>query len=61
MQEEKLAEPVAPIDTQRLMPPMTVAADAGLIAQAAALLRDAKRPLILAGRCRAPSRDGTRA
>jgi thiamine pyrophosphate-dependent acetolactate synthase large subunit-like protein len=51
MQEEKLVEPVSPVDTQRLMPAMTFAADAGRIAQAAALLRDAKRPLILAGRC----------
>jgi thiamine pyrophosphate-dependent acetolactate synthase large subunit-like protein len=51
MQEEKLADPVAPVDTQRLMPPMTLAPDTGLVAQAAALLRDARHPLILAGRC----------
>jgi thiamine pyrophosphate-dependent acetolactate synthase large subunit-like protein len=51
LQEEKLVEPVSPVDTQRLMPAMTFAADAGRIAQAAALLRDAKRPLVLAGRC----------
>jgi thiamine pyrophosphate-dependent acetolactate synthase large subunit-like protein len=51
MQEEKLTEPVAPVDAARLMPPMTAAADAGLVAQAAGLLKDAKHPLILAGRC----------
>jgi thiamine pyrophosphate-dependent acetolactate synthase large subunit-like protein len=51
MQEEKLAEPVPPVDTARLMPPMTLAPDAARLAQAAALLRAAKAPLILAGRC----------
>jgi len=51
MQEEKLSEPVAPVDAARLMPPMTFAADASLVAQAAAMLKDAKSPLILAGRC----------
>ena len=51
MQEEKLAEPVAPVDAARLMPPMTFAPDAARIAQAVALLREAKQPLILAGRC----------
>jgi len=50
MQEEKLAEPVAPIDTQRYMPPVASAPLADAIAQAAALLRDAKQPVILAGR-----------
>src|SRR6185312_8810916 len=51
MQEATLAEPVAPIDAARLMPPMTLAADAACVAQAAALLETAKHPLILAGRC----------
>ena len=51
MQEEKLAEPVAPVDAARLMPPMTFAPDAARIAQAVALLGEAKQPLILAGRC----------
>ncbi len=50
MQEEKLAEPVPPIDTQRFMPPVASAPPAAAIAQAAALLRDAKHPVILAGR-----------
>jgi thiamine pyrophosphate-dependent acetolactate synthase large subunit-like protein len=50
MQEEKLAEPVAPIDAARFMPEVASAAPAAMIEQAAALLRAAKRPLILAGR-----------
>jgi len=50
MQEEKLAEPVAPIDAQRFMPPVASAPAADAIGQAAALLREAKHPVILAGR-----------
>jgi thiamine pyrophosphate-dependent acetolactate synthase large subunit-like protein len=50
MQEEKLAEPVPPIDARRFMPPVANAPSADAVAQAAALLRDAKRPVILAGR-----------
>ena len=50
MQEEKLAEPVAPLDAQRLMPQVTSAPAAEAVAQAAALLREAKKPVILAGR-----------
>ena len=50
MQEAKLAEPVAPIDAQRFMPPVHSAADPDAIEVAAKLLRDAKHPLILAGR-----------
>lgn len=50
VQEAKLAEPVAPIETQRYMPPVAGAAPADLIAQAAELLRNAKHPVILAGR-----------
>jgi len=51
MQEEKLAEPLTPVDAARLMPAVTFAPDAARIAEAAALLRGAERPLILAGRC----------
>ena len=50
MQEEKLADAIAPIDSQRLMPPVASAPPADSVAQAAALLRDAKHPVILAGR-----------
>jgi thiamine pyrophosphate-dependent acetolactate synthase large subunit-like protein len=50
MQEEKLAEPVSPIDTQRYLPPVASAPDAAAIKQAAKLLQDAKQPVILAGR-----------
>jgi thiamine pyrophosphate-dependent acetolactate synthase large subunit-like protein len=50
LQEEKLAEPVAPIDTQRFMPAVASAPAADAVAQAANLLRNAKQVLILAGR-----------
>jgi thiamine pyrophosphate-dependent acetolactate synthase large subunit-like protein len=50
MQEEKLAEPVPPVDAVRFMPEVESAAPANAIARAAELLRNAKRPLILAGR-----------
>jgi thiamine pyrophosphate-dependent acetolactate synthase large subunit-like protein len=50
VQEAKLAEPVAPIETARYMPQVAGAAPADLIAQAAELLRNAKHPVILAGR-----------
>jgi thiamine pyrophosphate-dependent acetolactate synthase large subunit-like protein len=50
MQENKLAEPVAPIDARRFMPPVESAPPPDLIKRAADLLRNAKRPLILAGR-----------
>jgi thiamine pyrophosphate-dependent acetolactate synthase large subunit-like protein len=50
MQESKLAEPVAAIDAQRYMPPVVNAATADQIKQAADLLRNAKHPLIMAGR-----------
>ncbi|HVZ50690.1 MAG TPA: thiamine pyrophosphate-binding protein [Pseudolabrys sp.] len=50
IQEMKLPEPVAPIDTQRYMPPVEVAAPDDVIAKAAELLRHAKHPVILAGR-----------
>jgi thiamine pyrophosphate-dependent acetolactate synthase large subunit-like protein len=50
MQEAKLDEPLPPIDAQRLMPPVVSAPPPETIAQAASLLLDAKKPLILAGR-----------
>ena len=50
MQEGKLEEPLAPVDAQRLMPPVASAPAADAVAQTAALLRDAKRVVILAGR-----------
>src|SRR5581483_2649267 len=50
MQEAKLPEPIAPIETHRYMPPVETAPSSASIDQAAALLRDAKRPVILAGR-----------
>ena len=50
MQESKLAEPAPPIDPRRYMPPVESAPPLDLITRAADLLREAKRPLILAGR-----------
>jgi thiamine pyrophosphate-dependent acetolactate synthase large subunit-like protein len=50
MQESKLAEPVPPIDANRFMPPVEGAAAPASIKQAADLLRNAKRLVILAGR-----------
>jgi thiamine pyrophosphate-dependent acetolactate synthase large subunit-like protein len=50
VQEAKLAEPVLAVETQRYMPQVAGAAPADLIAQAADLLRNAKHPVILAGR-----------
>jgi thiamine pyrophosphate-dependent acetolactate synthase large subunit-like protein len=50
MQEEKLADPVAPIDTSRFMPEVQSAASPEMIAKAAELLHTAKHPVILAGR-----------
>ena len=50
MQESKLAEPAPPIDAKRFMPPVENAASPELINQAADLLRNAKYPVILAGR-----------
>ena len=50
MQEEKLAEPVPPIDTKRYMPEVASAPSPDAVAKAAELLRNAKRPVILAGR-----------
>jgi thiamine pyrophosphate-dependent acetolactate synthase large subunit-like protein len=50
MQESKLAEPIAPIDAHRFMPPTATAPAPELVAQAAALLKSAKHPLVLIGR-----------
>jgi len=50
MQEEKLAEPVPPIDAKRYMPEVESTPSAEAIKQAAELLRNAKHPIILAGR-----------
>jgi thiamine pyrophosphate-dependent acetolactate synthase large subunit-like protein len=50
MQEAKLSEPLAPIDAARFMPQANPGASAELIAQAAALLKGAKHPVILMGR-----------
>ena len=51
MQESKLAEPVPAVDSKRFMPPVEGAAPATSISQAAELLRNARDPVILAGRC----------
>jgi len=50
MQEQQLAEAPPPIEAERYMPPMTFAPPADQIAKAAALLCEAKRPVIMAGR-----------
>ena len=50
LQEEKVAEQLPPIDAARYMPPIATAAPAELVRQAAAMLKDAKQVLILAGR-----------
>ena len=50
VQEEKLAAPIAPIDTQRFMPQAAPAPSADAVKAAADLLRKAKHPVILAGR-----------
>jgi thiamine pyrophosphate-dependent acetolactate synthase large subunit-like protein len=50
MQEAKLAEPFVAPDAARLMPEVADAAPPAMVEKAAALLRAAKRPVILAGR-----------
>jgi thiamine pyrophosphate-dependent acetolactate synthase large subunit-like protein len=50
MQESKLTEPVAPIDAKRYMPEVESAPSAEAVKQATDLLRNAKHPVILAGR-----------
>jgi len=50
LQEMKLPEPVTPIDSARFMPKVESAAPPESVAAAADLLRNAKHPVILAGR-----------
>ena len=50
VQEMKVSEPLPPIDAARYMPPVSTAAPAELVKQAAAMLKGAKQVLILAGR-----------
>jgi thiamine pyrophosphate-dependent acetolactate synthase large subunit-like protein len=50
MQEAPLSEPLAVVDPARYMPPVAASAPADLVAQAAALLQDARRPMIMMGR-----------
>ncbi|HXZ46325.1 MAG TPA: thiamine pyrophosphate-binding protein [Pseudolabrys sp.] len=50
MQEEKLSDAVAPIDAARFMPEVQSAAPSAMVAKAVELLRNAKHPVILAGR-----------
>jgi thiamine pyrophosphate-dependent acetolactate synthase large subunit-like protein len=50
MQEAKLAEPLAPIDASRFMPPAPVTAPPNLVRQAAEILAHAKRVVIFGGR-----------
>src|SRR6202140_3231728 len=50
LQEMKVSEQLPSIDVARFMPPVATAAPADLVKQAAAMLKDAKQVLILAGR-----------
>src|SRR5579859_7906057 len=50
LQEMKVAEQLPAIDVARFMPPVATAAPADLVKQAAAMLKDARQVLILAGR-----------
>jgi thiamine pyrophosphate-dependent acetolactate synthase large subunit-like protein len=50
MQEAPLADPLPPIDASRFVPQVTAAAPPELVAQAVAMLRQAKQPVILMGR-----------
>jgi thiamine pyrophosphate-dependent acetolactate synthase large subunit-like protein len=50
MQESKLTEAVPPIEAARFMPPVKNVPAQDLIRQAADILRNARRPVILAGR-----------
>jgi thiamine pyrophosphate-dependent acetolactate synthase large subunit-like protein len=50
LQEMKVSDELPPIDVARYMPQIFTAAPADLVRQAAALLKDAKQVLILAGR-----------
>jgi thiamine pyrophosphate-dependent acetolactate synthase large subunit-like protein len=50
LQEAKITDQLPPIDVARYMPPVATAAPAELVRQAAAVLKDAKQVLMLAGR-----------
>src|SRR5271156_2425159 len=50
LQEMKVSDELPPIDVARYMPQVSTAAPADLVRQAAAMLKDAKQVLILAGR-----------
>ena len=50
VQEAPLPKPLAPLDPARFMPQMTSGAPAASVAAALAMLKDAKRPVILMGR-----------
>jgi thiamine pyrophosphate-dependent acetolactate synthase large subunit-like protein len=50
MQEAPLADPLPPIDVSRFVPDVVSAAPPDAVAQAAALLRQARQPVILMGR-----------
>src|SRR5579862_7738947 len=50
MQESKLSEPLGPVEVARFMPPTATTPAPALLAQAAALLKSAKNPIILMGR-----------
>lgn len=50
MQEAAVGEPLGPIDVARLVPTVRPAAPASLVAEATAILKAAKRPVIMIGR-----------
>ena len=50
MQEAPLTDPPPPIDPARFMPPVASAVPDALLAQAATLLRQARRPVLMIGR-----------
>jgi thiamine pyrophosphate-dependent acetolactate synthase large subunit-like protein len=50
LQEAKITDQLPPIDVARYMPPVATAAPAELVRQAAAVFKDAKQVLMLAGR-----------